>query len=227
MKDEKEGKRPVFRPKHWKKEERAKAKRYKRKEWASKRGHTAPIFVPATPGGELTKLMKKVADKEAGEGIHFNIVEMSGRRMKNELQKSNPTASPGCEKSDCMGCKEGKGKGGKCHKTNINYEIECQLCPEGNRAAYIGETSRNLYTRTLEHLNNKDNEGFMNKHMAECHPGIESHFKAKVTHYNSDCLTRQVYEGVGIRRSTKTLLNTKSEWFQPPLFRVQSEIIRD
>ena len=65
---------PFFLPKNWKRKERAEEKRYKRKEWASKRGHTAPIFVPATPGGKLARQMKKVADKEAGEGIHFNIV---------------------------------------------------------------------------------------------------------------------------------------------------------
>ena len=30
----------------------------------------------ATPGGELARRMKTIADKEAEKGIHFNIVEM-------------------------------------------------------------------------------------------------------------------------------------------------------
>ena len=51
-------------------------------------------------------------------------VQMGGRRMKSEFQKYTPTATPGCMQDDCMGCKEGKGKGGKCQKGNINYEIE-------------------------------------------------------------------------------------------------------
>ena len=43
--------------------------------------------------------------------------------------------------------------------------------------------------------------------------------------YN-DCLTRQVTEGVFIRRCGTTLMNTKSEWHQPPIWKVQSEILR-
>ena len=31
------------------------------------------------------------------------------------------------------------------------YEVECQLCPVGARSLYIGESSRNLYTRSKEH----------------------------------------------------------------------------
>ena len=227
QKDEEEGVRPMFRPKDWKRKERDKAKRNKRTEWATKRGHTAPIFVPATPGGKLAKMMRQVADKEADEGVHFNIVEMSGRRLKAELQRSNPTATPGCGKEDCIACKEGAGKGGNCRRGNINYEIECKLCPKSEPSAYIGETSRNLYTRTLEHMGNKDGEGFINKHMEECHPGQEKSFVARVTRSNRDCLTRQIMEGVSIRRSKKNLLNTKTEWFQPPLFRIQSEVLRE
>ena len=66
----------------------------------------------------------------------------------------------------------------------------------------------------------------MNKHMEESHIGEEKDFRARVTHTNKDSLSRQVREGVMIRRATRILMNTKSEWFQPPLFRVQSEIVR-
>ena len=225
--EDREGIRPIFRPKNWKKEERRKEKINKRKEWATKKGHIAPIFVPATPGGELAKAMRKVAEQEAKGGIHFNIVEMGGNRIKTELQKSNPTATPGCQHEDCMGCKERRGRGGKCLKSNVNYEIECQLCPEGDRAVYIGETARNLYTRTKEHQNRKEDEGFINNHMKEYHQGREKKFVAKVTHTNKDCLTRQVREGVLIRRCQRNILNNKSEWFQPPLYQIQREIIRN
>ena len=59
----------------------------------------------------------------------------------------------------------------------------------------------------------------MNRHMRECHEGEERHFTAKVTHINQDCLSRKTREGVLIRRSSRSrnLLNSKSEWFQPPL----------
>ena len=89
-----------------------------------------------------------------------------------------------------MGCRDGKGKGSKCHKSNINYERECKLCPEEERSVYIGETARNLYTRALVHESSKEEEGFMNRHMRECHEGEERHFTAKVTH-----ITRIAYLG--------------------------------
>ena len=56
--------------------------------------------------------------------------------------------------------------------------------------------------------------------------GAEADFKASVTHSFRDCLSRQVSEAVYIRRSEKPVLNSKSEWHQPALFRVQSEILR-
>ena len=34
----------------------------------------------------------------------------------------------------------------------VNYEIECQLCPDENKSLYIGETSRNFYTISKENL---------------------------------------------------------------------------
>ena len=155
--------------------------------------------------------------------------------MKSELQRSNPTESNGCNKDDCLGCYYERGKGGKCHKNNINYVVECQVCKE-EKAIYYGETSRNLYTRMIEHQRKykderekeeSEDDGFMKKHMKEYHSGEEGRFKAKVTHHNRDSLSRQIREGVQIRRANKPLMNTKSEWFQPPLFRVQSEAVHE
>ena len=240
--DDEKGLRPIFRPKFWKKEERKKEKEKKKREWGTRKGHIAPIFVPTTPGGVLAKRMKEVADKHAEIGIHFNIVEIGGRTVKSELQRSNSTETKGCTKKDCMGCNVERGKGGRCHKNNVNYEVECQLCEGEGKAVYYGETSRNLYTRLVEHQkaykerkdededggdDDEDDEGFMLKHMKECHKGEERDFRAKVTHANRDSLTRQIREGLLIKRSTRKVMNTKSEWFQPPLYRIRSEVIRE
>ena len=90
------------------------------------------------------------------------------------------------------------------------------------------ETSKNLYTRTLQHMHNKkEDESFMDRHFQEDHGGEDRQFTAKVTHTNRDCLTRQIREGVLIRRTQKPLLNSRTEWFQPPLFRIQSEVVRE
>ena len=65
--------------------------------------------------------------------------------LKQELQKSNPLSSPGCNKRDCFACIQSKGEEGQCHRSNINYEIGCQLCKDSEPTVYIGETARNLY----------------------------------------------------------------------------------
>ena len=92
------------------KEERKKEKESKKKTWATKKGHIAPIFVPATPGGELTRELRKIADEESKHGIHFNVLEIGGRTLRSEIQRSNPTATPGCSKKDCLSCEEERGK---------------------------------------------------------------------------------------------------------------------
>ena len=235
--DHREGIQPIFRHKRWKKEERKMAKASKKLNWAKGDGHIAPIFVPTTPGGKLMKMMRKVAEEEAKEGIRFKIMEVGGRTMKKVLQKSNPTATPGCDKDDCLGCIPERGKGGNCRRNNINYEIECQLCPEGRSPVYIGETSRNLYTRAREHADGErrapEEEGessyFMRRHMEEYHGDTEmqSCFRARVVRTNTDSFSRQIREGVLIRRANRETMNSKSEWFQPPIFQVRSEIVRE
>ena len=117
----------------------------------------------------------------------------------------------------------------------MNYEIECQLCPEGQRPVYIGETARNLYTRAKEHMNSgnrrttgeEEGTSFVHRHMEQYHRGSQSRFRAKVTKANNDSFSRQVREGVLIRRCRREMLNSKSEWFQPPIYRVRSEIVRE
>ena len=107
----------------------------------------------------------------------------------------------------------------------MNYTVECQLCP----AVYIGESSRNIFTRCAEHearYRNGTATSFILKHQEEDHRGVDPVYKAKVTSITRDCLTRQVREAVLIRRSQVKVLNSKSEWHQPALYRVQHEIER-
>ena len=232
--DHRNGVQPIFRPKMWKREERKIAKASKKVNWATQGGYIAPVFIPTTPGGVLLKMMRETAEAEAKEGIRFRIMEVGGKTLKRTLQRSNPTATPGCEDTECIACKDERGRGGNCRRNNVNYEIECELCPEGRRPVYIGETARNLYTRAKEHLGGEHREGteesdscFARKHMEQHHQGEESRFRAKVVRCNNDSMSRQVREGVMIRRSTREMLNSKSEWFQPPIYRIRSEVVRE
>ena len=111
--------------------------------------------------------------------------------------------------------------------TNEVYELECQLCTGGQGSVYIGETARNLYSRSKEHLSlfrSGSPTSFIVKHQDSAHRGEEPAYQAKVIASTRDCLSRQVREAVLIRRSQKQVLNGKSEWHQPPLYRVQHEV---
>ena len=228
MKEEdSKGIRPLFRPKGWMADERRKKKKSKKQNWSTTGGYVAPIFVPPTPNGELARELRMIADREAELGVKFKVIESGGLTIRRQVQKSNPTANTGCQDDRCYACKFGQGEGGNCTRSNIEYQFECQLCPPGDQAVYIGETSRNLFTRALEHTanyRNRKRNSFMNKHQTNKHNNEEANFKAKVTGSFKDCLTRQVSEGVSIRRCNVEVLNMKTEWHQPPLWRVQSEL---
>ena len=128
-----------------------------------------------------------------------------------------------------LGMQGWSGGGWKLSKINIEYQFECQLCPPNNKAVYLGETSRNLFTRAMEHNANYrkgQQTSFMVKHQANKHSGQEANFKAKLTNSHNYCLTRLVSEGVNIRRCEVEVLNLKTEWHQSPLWRVHSGIYR-
>ena len=228
--EDEDGTRPIYRPKSYQMVERRKAKTAKRHSWSSRGGYIAPIFVPSTPDGELASLLRTIVEEEGrSSGLRFKIIEQGGVSIKQCTQKSNPSATPGCADMDCIPCKGGRGGGGDCRKSNIEYSMECCLCPDERPTAYHGETSRNLFTRAGEHFRDyykEEEDNWIFKHQMDVHGGAQAKFTAKVTNSFRDCLTRQVSEAVTIRRSDQTVLNGKSEWHQPALFTVRSEIVR-
>jgi hypothetical protein len=233
--DDIEGRRPIHRPKDWNREERRIDKQNKKYSWSTKGGYIAPILVPATPNSELLHLLQKVAEEEAIPGLKFKVLETGGVTVKHNIQKSNPLASPGCTDSDCVACKSGRGEGGPCRKSNVGYEMECALCDDvaaqtedqDSRTTYIGETSRNIYSRGKEHVykySTAHTDSFMWKHQREVHDSQPAAFNTRVTGSFRDCLSRQVAEGVAIRRCKTAVLNSKTEWHQPSLWKVRSEL---
>ena len=66
----------------------------------------------------------------------------------------------------------------------------------------------------------------MVKHHHMEHKGDEASCNAKDTTRTRDCLTGQVREAVLIRRSQVPVLNSKTEWHQPALYRIQNEVER-
>ena len=229
VQDDQDGVRPIYRPKDWNVVARRKEKEKKKNDWSTRGGHVAPIFVPPTPNGELAKAIREITDREAEAGVLFKIIETGGVKVLSKVQKSNPTATAGCNDANCLPCQTGRGDGGSCRACGINYQIECQMCPADNRSLYLGETSRNLFTRSKEHndrYRTRNNNSFMLKHQRKEHQGVAGNFTAKVTGRSRDCLTRQVKEAVLIRRCPVPIMNSKTEWHQPALYRIQNEILR-
>ena len=229
LEDDKNGVRPIYRPKEWNVVSRRKEKNKKKHNWSTRGGHVAPIFVPPTPHGELAKILREIAAREAEQGVNFKIIEAGGTSVKSKVQVSNPTATVGCTNAQCLPCKTIKGEGGNCRSCGVNYQVECQLCPNDKKSLYLGETARNLFTRGKEHVDrsrNRSEKSFMYKHQQKEHQGAPGTFTAKVTGTARDCLTRQVREAVLIRRCKVPVMNSKTEWHQPALFRIQNEIYR-
>ena len=92
---------------------------------------------------------------------------------------------------------------------------------------YEGESSRNAKIRGEEHLrglkNCKDGNPLF-KHKENDHPDENPEFKMKVKRKFKDPLTRLANEGVRIKnRKPEELLNSKSEFHQPSIVRLQVE----
>ena len=221
---------PLNRPKGYRKLERRKEKKEKKKNWTTKGGYCAPIIVPATPGGVLCKMLQEIADAEPN--IKFKVVEKGGLTLEKMLARPNPTASGGCGREDCAGCKQ-EGGINNCQKCGCMYSYTCSE-PDCNYK-YIGESHNNFLTRSKQHTskyNSKDPKvrdgSFIYKHQIEHHNGREPNMKLKVEKTFQDNLTRQITESVHIFRTEQQtkfkLMNTKSEWHAPSLYNVRREI---
>ena len=215
------GEEPLYRPRNWKRVERAKSRRKKRGEWfkGGGQGNETVIFVPATPGSELKRRYEKVIKAAK---VKVAVAEVPGANLKRRLQKSDPFRESKCrDVAKCMVC--GDGKGGRCRSDGVTYEVSCKGC-EGK---YIGETSRNAFTRGREHKSdlhkkNKKSPLVMHneeKHSSEPAPG----FEMKVTGiFGGDATKRQVRESVLIQQTEeKDLINRRDEWRQVKLPRIE------
>ena len=223
LEDDKNGVSPMNRPTGYNQVERKKQKQMKKKNWYAKGGYTAPIFVPATPGSELANMLRPIAESQSKEtGIKLRIVEKGGPTIGKMLQRPNPSASEGCGKEECRMCTQ-PGGGKLCHKMNSVYKYECNL--DGH--SYIGETSRNFFSRNQEHETNYFNqkpESFINNHQIEMHGGAQADFKCSVLRTFKDPLSRQVCEGVNIRNLPGGVLNSKLEYYQQGTYTLRREV---
>ena len=131
------------------------------------------MFVEATPNSELLYALKKVEEKHkiSSDDKRIKFVEKSGRKLIETVKVADPFRK-NCEEEDCAACRKTSAYN-NCRKTNIGYSITCNKCKaNGVEKVYIGESSRNLYRRTREHMNllkKKKEKSVLYKHEKENH----------------------------------------------------------
>ena len=112
-----------------------------------------------------------------------------------------------------MICKDEDSKG-RCRQSNVVYEIKCGSC----ESRYIGETSRNGYTRGREHLKEyekKSKESVLHKHTLQKHSSDDHSpkFTMKILSSHMTAIDRQVTEAVRIANAPGSqLMNSKQEF---------------
>ena len=164
----------------------------------------AVLFVRRTPGGKLINLLRK--DEEALQqttGTKIKLVERAGVSLKTQLWKSDPWNNLQCVDLNCRVCSQDQ-KQQICHVRNLVYQNTCLICKEAGRlTCYIGESSRCLKLRGLEHyqdLEKRPEMSHMSKHQEEAHPGSEVRHQFSVVKSCTNPFDRQIKEFVRIRK---------------------------
>ena len=104
---EKEGKRPFYRRKNFKRNERKEEKEKKKKNWFKSKNNkfTSVFFVPPTPGSKLIKMLQKTEEKfKIDPGSRIKFVETSGVKY-SEFFKSFNKKKIKCDPIEtCLAC---------------------------------------------------------------------------------------------------------------------------
>jgi hypothetical protein len=230
LKDDMEGRKPLYRSRNYLAEQRRIQKETERVRWyrrgkGSDKLFLAPLIVDPTPGGELTRKFKEVCEETARiTGIRIKVVERGGSKIKS-VCKSNPLATVGCKRKECGVC-EGRNPG-LCQEISAGYSCQCLSCEvAGITSRYEGETGQNCYTRQEEHDSAVQKGNLKNafaKHCEVQHEGEKAEFNMKVTGIFRSCIERQNNEAVRVRKAEKEadiLMNSRTEFHQPPISRV-------
>ena len=215
------GVKPMYRPKGYQLEERKESKRKKKKTWYAKGGYESVIFAPATPNSSLKKNYEK-AIKETP--LKIKVVEQSGTQLKRILQTSNPFKKDTCDDDECMICKNGEKK--NCRRSEVKYHIKCEN--ENCDSVYHGETAKNAYTRGKEHESGYKShleENHMWKHCVQKHNGEEQQFTMHIDRmFRKDAMLRQITEAIQINDTEeRRRMNSRAEWHQPRVPRISIE----
>ena len=232
------GERPLYRPRTWKKEERAKMKESKKNGWFRRLGgktNDFSLFCPASPGGKLATKWRQVLEEvreSSGGLIRGYVAEKSGIPLSALLFNTQPGEKDHCARDDCNPCRRGTTKKLSCRKVSLGGMVyactclSCKMAVEEKVSKYHGRTARTLYTRQAEHISGceagkADNALF--KHTELYHQGVTPEFEFQAEKFFSDATSAQIYEGVAINNTPSDegyLMNSKAEYQQGEVARV-------
>jgi hypothetical protein len=228
LEDAKEGGKPLYRKREWRREERAREKETKARAWYKGQGEVAnlaPLILDPTEGNQMKQEMMKICSlfKETHK-IGILVQERGGLRSTSDV-KSNPLGSRLCARENCPICRAEGSKGG-CQGGSIGYEHQCMDCDRetGTKTLYHGESSHSGYQRGLQHaegLLKQRDDNVMWKHASIHHQGVVPEFRMTITGRFKGCLERLEDEATRIRETeAQILMNSKTQWHQPPINRV-------
>jgi hypothetical protein len=222
---------PLYRPRSWQAQRREKEKALKVVSWYRSRDkipNIAPLIMNPTKDGILKKEAEKICElfKETHQ-LGIKIMERAGRKSAADLT-SNHKGLTLCARENCMICRVPGSKGG-CRGQGMAYTQTCLACPNGKgrekeSSVYYGETGKSNYERGTSHLKDLRDEVEdtpLWKHCQLLHEGTHVKFQMKTTGSFPICEERQSDEGSRVKTSeAKHVLNSKSEWHQPPISRI-------
>ena len=191
----------------------------------------AVLFVEQSPHGELAKRMREqLRGLEPTIGFRIKVVERTGRSLKGMLAKGLVLESKECGRVSCVTCAQEGVEKPPCLVSSVVYESICKPCNPGctgkgeveyqgveHPSLYVGETSRTIQERAVEHLSQArrgDQRSHMVRHQTLQHPGEPPSFQFKVVSSHRSALSRQIREAVRIRRrgGAGQILNSKGEF---------------
>ena len=164
------------------------------------------------------KLSRKIEGAIRSSNLEFSVAWKNQKSLRNVLVRSalDPPPCPGGGRK-CATC--AGGLRGKCHTTNVVYEISCELCARQNhRNTYIGETRRSVRLRFNEHLRDarhKTPDTPLGDHMSSDHPEIQPNtetFKIDILRVCEDGPNRKVTESLFIRDRNPSLNVQTTSW---------------
>ena len=206
-----------------------------------KRAAATVVFVPSTKGSLLIKSLREDEDKmEELTGFRVKYQEAGGSVLSNAFNK-NLGAGKECGRKECPVCNQAEA-GADCKTRNVVYESKCKLCnplpatqkdmntekeefqdepagrqPPPREGIYIGESSRSIHERALEHVRDARTfsvKSHIVKHWMSSHPTLPTppEMEFSILGRFKDCLSRQISEAIRINNSTDVLLNSKGEY---------------